>query len=310
MKPPSHPYTLIPSYIPSFLLIPLFPNALIRDIMVANPQSAKRDSLIQKLDQRLVPMPDTMKAKILEGINFLSQREILESEIGLRRNLDRKLFYILSRYIIQDTTFLTPLDSLKKLLTIDDHPESKYLLSFILLHQVYLAYFQILAQLNQIGQVVPVNDSSLIEDLQGLAEDDNEFPGAFARNLLIASGLMNYSEPIEFPDTSLPGPSLPIWNKENDEGSFSISNESFIRVFPNPAKDYIIIEFLCSSVKEIGELRIDITDGSGNLIRTIYPSKSYDQIIFRTGNLFSGLYLCELKANKKVLFSEKFILTR
>jgi len=50
---------------------------MIRDIMVANPQSAKRDSMMQKLDLRVVPMPESMKAEILEGINFTSLREDL-----------------------------------------------------------------------------------------------------------------------------------------------------------------------------------------------------------------------------------------
>ena len=313
-------------------------NALLRDIMVANPQSAKRDSLIQKLDQRIVPMPDTMKAEILEGINYMSQRELLESEIGMKRNLERKLFYALSRCIIQDAITPAPLDSLKNLLEADNNPESKYSLAFILLHQdsiisansvlsgipssfnlspkeqsvhqAYLVYFQALELLYQVGQFIPVTDSILIEDFQSLAENDIDIPGAYARNLLMASGLMNYSEPIEFPDTSVAGPAVPIWNNGKDQWQETNPLESYIKIFPNPANDYFIIEFYCSSIKDGQDVQIIITDGHGSLIRDLYPSKLYDQVLFRTGNLPPGIYLCELKINKKVFTSNKFILSR
>jgi hypothetical protein len=164
--------------------------------------------------------------------------------------------------------------------------------------------------LYQVGQFIPVTDSILIEDFQSLAENDIDIPGAYARNLLMASGLMNYSEPIEFPDTSVAGPAVPIWNNGKDQWQETNPLESYIKIFPNPANDYFIIEFHCSSIKDGQDVQIIITDGHGSLIRDLYPSKLYDQVLFRTGNLPPGIYLCELKINKKVFTSNKFILSR
>lgn len=57
-------------------------NALLRDIMVANPQSAKNNELIVAIDDRSNPMPDYMKAQILQGKSIVGAMELLESEIS------------------------------------------------------------------------------------------------------------------------------------------------------------------------------------------------------------------------------------
>ena len=58
----------------------VLPGAMLRDIMVANPQTAKSDVLMNKLDERWDPLPGYMKAQILQGRSIVSIRE--ETEEG------------------------------------------------------------------------------------------------------------------------------------------------------------------------------------------------------------------------------------
>jgi hypothetical protein len=313
-------------------------NALLRDIMVSNPHSAKRDSLIQKLDQRVVPMPDSMKAEIMEGMTYLSTREMLESEISINVVKERGLLHAIERNFRNSPTRTAYLDSLKKLMINDNHPESKYTLAFIYLeqdsiakanstlssipvnfsfslkdqetHQLYLDYFTILEQILVNNQSYPEFDSTQVNGLFGLASNDFYLPGVYARNMLIAGGLLNYSEPIYLADSSSTGPSLPIKRNNGNGRNLKTEMKDYVKVFPNPAKDYVIIEFFCITNLEKPEVQIKIIDLSGTRVEIKESSKNYDQILIRTNGFVPGYYFVELNVNNQQTAFTKFILVK
>jgi len=310
---------------------------MIRDIMVANPQSAKRDSLMQKLDERIVPMPDDMKEEIAQGIYTQSLKEELESESGYYRNRERKVFYDLIRCFHQDSLLVSSRDSIKQLRLNDESLESKYSLAFIYLaedstsrvnevlsdipgsftlsqtefmtHQDYLSYFSILTQMTSGGIGSCSVYSLYIPVLQLLATGDYSLPCAYARNALIGAGLLDYMEPIVLDDTNGINPSGSI-RLGNDTTQSRNSNESYIRIFPNPAVNYFIIEFEDRSDNVNKTIRIKLIDNYGRTIRELWSNKSYAQILVRTETMTSGSYLCELWERGKRKASTKFILSK
>jgi len=78
-------------------------NAMIRDVLVANPQSAKSDQMISMLDDRNNPMNDEMKNEILAGQILVSQKENLEAQLTSLKQEALYYFSTLCRSYAQDT---------------------------------------------------------------------------------------------------------------------------------------------------------------------------------------------------------------
>jgi hypothetical protein len=84
----------------------------------------------------------------------------------------------------------------------------------------------------------------------------------------------------------------------------------YIRVFPNPAGNYFIIEFDAKTVEENQSILIKLIDNSGKQMQVFRSNKSYDQILVRTGNLAAGSYQCEIWVGKHLKASSIVILSK
>jgi len=127
----------------------VLPNVMVRDIMVANPHTAKSAELMKKLDDRLNPLPEYMKAQILQGKNLVSIKEKIESQLAGHKAKKSKIFNRLVRYFLNDS--LNPSyanDSITNLLQQDNRIYSKYNLA--MLHHQNGEYQQGIDVLNNI----------------------------------------------------------------------------------------------------------------------------------------------------------------
>jgi hypothetical protein len=309
-------------------------NALLRDILVANPQSAKRDSLIDKLDQRLVPMPDTMKAEIMQGLNFLSQKEILESQIEDLNSKERGCFSSLVNSFRKDTLVISLFDSLQNLFTNDDYLTSKYkatqlhisqgdtsnanlilfsipsMFTFDLveqnIYQQYLDLFSIMEQLDSLEYNISDINETQQQLLQNLAVGDSFIAGVYARNLLIAADILDYSEPVILPHDSLK--SLLITEKSKSKSG--IPEYPFIRLFPNPAKNYYVIEYYVPAISQEDDITVNIANIKGQTVSELSFKRHYNQVIQRCDQYPSGPYLLLLRLNSIKVASNIFIISR
>ena len=82
-----------------------------------------------------------------------------------------------------------------------------------------------------------ISDSSQAVTLRQITADNCFFPGPWARNILIASSLLDYNEPIVNEST------LKVSRKEKYHWTHSRTIAAEMKVFPNPAEDYIIVEY-------------------------------------------------------------------
>ncbi len=111
----------------------VLPNAMIRDVLVANPQSAKSSEIIDKVDERIDPMPEEMM--VLEGRNIKGALEILEDSLALHMTSKYKSLHKLESYYKNDTLDISgSKDSLICIWSQETDPSILYKLAFLYLY--------------------------------------------------------------------------------------------------------------------------------------------------------------------------------
>jgi len=306
---------------------------MIRDILVANPQSAKSDKVMNELDNRLVQMPETMMDEILEGKEIIGSKESLESHLAEHQLKEAYSFNELVRYYKQDTVDSSAQDSLLALLQNYCTISAKYMMAFEYLdraendnvtqvlnnipsqfelssaeqhqYQDYLNYFDVLLDL--ISQNLTIFDINTDQQnqLMELAMQGSEPVQTYSRNVLLANNLISYKEPINLPDETKSAPT------GRDPKPAKPLLPGSLKLFPNPALQYMIVEYNFSDeVADSESVVLTIISGDGKTVRQYKIVKPQDQLLIDCRNLNYGSYICKITCGKKTLGSGKFIIAK
>ncbi|MFZ4707297.1 MAG: T9SS type A sorting domain-containing protein [Bacteroidales bacterium] len=305
----------------------VLPNALLRDIMVANAHSAKSEVLMTNLDSRANPMPDYMKAQILQGRSLVSLKEETEARLGAYRLNEARALYGLSRQFMTDT--LNPLastDSLIGLLAGANTLNAQYQLALLHLnrgeyslgsnvlsnvpanfslsaeelttHQNMVTYYNWLVAIKQNQGNILYPDMAQQQQLWNIAQADSSGAGVYARNLLVSLDETTYNEPIVLPDMYKSTQAMEDYDK-----LLNSALPRFMKVFPNPASEYVIFEYqLETDVKAT----VSIQDIHGITIESRNTTGLHDQITIITRKWKPGVYVASLKVNGRLVESAKF----
>jgi len=297
-------------------------NAMIRDVLIANPQSAKSNDIMNAIDERFDPMPQWMKDQVMQGVNVMSAKEVVEAELSSWKQVRSEHFNNLYQYFRKDTLDPATMDSLELLLTNDQYIGSKYRLSFhyyqmqdynsmntVLsnipsafelsntqqtIHQDYITLFGILEQLS--GNELLI-DSVQTSQLEILIERDDYFPGAYARDILFAAGFIDYEEPIIIPEAFKSSEVI------EDEPFSSFDKPEILNVFPNPADDYIVVDY--NAEGHSGIVLLSIIDLSGKPVFAEVQPIMRNQKVISTTDWKSGVYLVTVSVNGSTIKSRK-----
>jgi hypothetical protein len=305
----------------------VLPNAMIRDVLEANPQSAKSDEIINNLDSRYDPMPDYMMEQIMEGKKYLGAKEILEAKIQSLNQIRSKAKADLMREFLLDTNMISPLDSVIAFLENETDLDSKYDLALaqwdnfnsegawltlnaipsqfplsevqIVDQEHYQNYFEILQVMADSNWQANQLDSASVTSLFYLKGSGNPRIAALSRGLLVKGGYFQYIETINFPDVTKSSNIPPDKHKEKP----TTNKEDKLWLFPNPAGDYIIAYYDLDPKYKSGE--IHLFDTKGNLLKNYQIRSGKDQLVIDLKALSNGLYLIYLNVRNQVIDSKK-----
>jgi hypothetical protein len=309
----------------------VLPNAMIRDVMVANPHTAKSDELIEKLDERNNPMPDYMKAQVLEGRDIMTEKQSIEADIANYKLIKARAFNELTRqYLGSAENVQVSLDSLEQLYEQDNEPESKYRLAVLklesgdyieaeaILENILLQYglsgddlaaheqmtelLELVSGIYISGRNLSETDSSEVQQLAILESEGDNPANIYARNILLSSCDISYDEPVQLPDLMKSAAAT-----EEYEKLLNAKPPRNLEVYPNPSKDFVIIGYTTGEeTLPSQEGMIEIQDAAGRVIKTISLKSKKDQMILITKEWKSGVYIAILRINGKLMDTGKF----
>lgn len=308
----------------------VLPNAMIRDVMVANPHTAKSISLLEKLDERFDPMPDYMKAQILTGRSIQNLKQELEAELAWYKLKKARAMNNLVHYYNEQLDPQAASDSVISLYEEDNTLKSSYRLAWLYLEKgeyllgnitmnnipvlfslsdneqlVYnqmTGIYSILSNLRANGCTIDSLTASQVNEFHVLASEGAQRPCAYARNILLALDEIAYDEPILFPNLLKSSEA-----KVGYENLINAQPPQILEVYPNPSKDFVILKYKLDTEQEG---IIEIQDVSGKTIQILQFTEIQDQITVATQDWNAGLYIASIIMDGKSIESIKFTLVK
>ncbi|MDP2723904.1 MAG: T9SS type A sorting domain-containing protein [Bacteroidales bacterium] len=307
----------------------VLPNSIITEVLTANPQSVRAENVLNSLDARINPPSKSEMASLYANDTIMGAKEILESKQAFYTSNMVDAVNGLIRKYMSDSMLVDINDSIETVLSIINSPDSYYKRAFcnyysgdsagVLnmlaqipysfelstyqtdLHSGYEDYFELLLELSSQGKRPTEVDSTQKTLLYSIMQNTNEILQAYCRNMLIATDGLVYNEPYIFPDTA----STKSLHVKDHDDTFVSESSDFLRLYPNPAKEYITVEYQLPYSFKDGI--IEIFNANGLNIEVMKLDKNWGQKIIDLRTYKSGSFTIRLRNGGKTLQSIKFI---
>jgi len=294
------------------------PNALVAEILAANPTAAKSDNVRDAMDSRPVPFDEWQREMVMAGATVMSEKEDLEQWMGAaieKRDLAMNELFL---EIWSDTLTTDKLTPMLALLDEEhfyqDLVRKNELLAGFGDYQASMAVAQAAPLLYRLTsyqaeewtameEVLTIEEVFVGSGREALTE--SEFTalsdlyytaparaGSRALTLLIAFGGMEYLEPI-IEDTNEPR-KLFAGNKGGAKGILS--------VYPNPASDMLTVEW-----KHLDMTELQLSDLTGRVLQRVPMMPGQRQVVLQLGEMSSGMYVLTARDSQGKTHSNEVI---
>jgi len=309
----------------------VLPAAIVTEILTANPQSAKSDKVLDEVYAR-ADISNSQIDQIEANAMVTGAKESLEIRLA---HYNGQRSYALNRLIAAyktDTSSINAADSIIVLLNTQDFAEAKYQLAFEYLakgelqmaqntlqaiddtyrldaealseHARLEAYMSVLVQLAQTNKNIYQVSAAQKANLFNLRQNSTGLAGAWATNLLnTVDDTLYYKESYLLPTEG--NKSVIVKRKRPD---IKIFESNKLKVYPNPAKDYVIVEY--QLVDDAERVVVKVIDNNGFIRRTIEQENNHGFTVIDAQELETGTYICHVAANGSLVGVVKFIIVK
>lgn len=292
-------------------------NSMLRDVMIANPHTAKSHEILNFIETRIDPMPEYMVDEIMEGQFVQSEREQKEAICNLNKRaytygLNRQLALLLSDSLISkadsvikllnwDGTFYSLLK--KSWVQFENGNASLALTSLEELDSINLTNNQRIELNSQLGFMQwvienPIFDSTQRGIWENFCNNVSHKVSSSALGMLLASGVSDYHEPYSVIDLTKVSDPIEIKGKGQVE--------KYLIVTPNPAKDYITVKYAVDNTSS----SLIIFNEEGRLILKERIGNQKDEVTINTITFNPGIYLMVLMQENGPIESSKFVISK
>jgi hypothetical protein len=260
------------------------------------------DTVISK-KELLESKRDFYRAKKQQAVNQLVRLNMNEALLALNDSIEAAIanIYTPMSYYTQAFCRYNKADSagvIDKLTDINsDFDLSGYETDML---DAFQEYFNLLLALQSEDKQLMEVDSTRKNILSTIMQNSGGILQAYCRNILIHTDGLIYNEPFLLPATS----SNKSTKLEKPFDNFNDDRSDFIKLYPNPAKNYITLEYDLPYGPE--NVIVQIITITGHQVEVIKLNSLTGQKIIDLRNYRGGSYLIRAWADGKVLQSRKF----
>ncbi len=299
------------------------PPLMLKLVLLANPQAARSQKVMDALYARINPLPDEWIDEIKQGMEIISPRTELEANIGYYTGEYQQYSDILKAYYMADTSEYAT-DSLIALLSNSDMISDIYELAFLylnnnreseadqllenipntsLLKTEYETdcYFQTMKFFNICKMLKNVGFESLnTEELAWISNTSRDENAVYNGNAIAIR--LKYEKDYQYHE--------PVFYPEEEEMRMAkrkpvLAIKESLSALPNPANEFTIISYNITDI-HLNKAVIEVYDVMGRLLSSVNLNSLSGEQIFNCTSYVSGQYLCKLINNGKLINTVKF----
>jgi hypothetical protein len=283
------------------------PNALLVEILASNPQAAKSNEVLDKVNNRMIPFTEYQKQMIMNGQNLTSYLESLRNEMKDEMRMSKMKLIRMKNLILANNSIQDKYSALENLYAEEWQKEDLMLRVTNQFHAGNLAQAEALVDQWPNYYNATTDELQLMHDWLWLIAnantlDDMEAPlsqadddqlqqltcsalpelSQMAANVLERRGIMERIEMLDIPVEN----ELRMARDHNNAVP-----EEFFQIYPNPSTNYAIISSKEISIKF---RHVEVFDMAGRKVEQLIWKENTNQFILNTMDWQSGVYLIRI----------------